>query len=187
MASLTQALAPSLEAFPVRAGDVTFENLQARIRAVILSALANRAQGLVLNTSNKSEAAMGYSTLYGDTIGALAVIGDLTKTQVYVLATWYRNHFPRSLEIPRRILEKAPSAELAPNQKDSDSLPVYAELDPQIEQILQGRAEYSDLTRRLLGAEFKRRQEPLALFVSSRPFTAICRYPVSGRFQPVLA
>ncbi|MBR3663093.1 MAG: NAD(+) synthase [Desulfovibrio sp.] len=187
MASLTQALAPSLEAFPVRAGDVTFENLQARIRAVILSSLANRAQGLVLNTSNKSEAAMGYSTLYGDTIGALAVIGDLTKTQVYVLATWYRNHFPKSLEIPRRILEKAPSAELAPNQKDSDSLPVYAELDPHIEQILQGRAEYSDLTRRLLGAEFKRRQEPLALFVSSRPFTAICRYPVSGRFQPVLA
>ncbi|MCR5814985.1 MAG: NAD(+) synthase [Desulfovibrio sp.] len=188
MQTLQQYLEPTLQAFPAQRGDVTWENLQARLRGLLLSTLANRAQALVLNTSNKSEAAMGYSTLYGDTIGALAVIGDLTKTQVYAVAHWYRSHFPKEQEIPLRILEKAPSAELAPNQKDSDSLPEYSVLDPVLEALLAGSAPTSEgecsLQKRLFAAEFKRRQEPLALMLSTRAFGSVYRLPVTARFRP---
>lgn len=192
MQTLQKYLEPALTNFPPQKGDVTWENLQARIRGLLLSTLANRAQALILNTSNKSEAATGYSTLYGDTVGALAVIGDLTKSQVYAVARWYRQHFPREQEIPLRILEKAPSAELAPNQKDSDSLPPYEVLDPILCALLCGTAPRTaterSLGKRLLSAEFKRRQEPLALMLSSVPFGSAFRLPVAARFcPPVLA
>ena len=192
MQTLQKYLEPALTNFPPQKGDVTWENLQARIRGLLLSTLANRAQALILNTSNKSEAATGYSTLYGDTVGALAVIGDLTKSQVYAVARWYRQHFPREQEIPLRILEKAPSAELAPNQKDSDSLPPYEVLDPILCALLCGTAPRTaterSLGKRLLSAEFKRRQEPLALMLSSEPFGSAFRLPVAARFcPPVLA
>ncbi|MDR3132563.1 MAG: NAD(+) synthase [Prevotellaceae bacterium] len=114
--------------------DVTEENLQARIRAVLLMAVSNRYGGLVLNTSNKSELAMGYGTLYGDLIGALMVIGDLYKTQVYEVARYINRHHEI---IPKNTLNKEPSAELRPGQKDSDYMPPYNLLDP----ILQGLIE----------------------------------------------
>ncbi|MDR3350885.1 MAG: NAD(+) synthase [Prevotellaceae bacterium] len=114
--------------------DVTEENLQARIRAVLLMAASNKHGSLVLNTSNKSELAMGYGTLYGDLIGALMVIGDLYKTQVYEVARYVNRH--RHI-IPPNTLTKEPSAELRPGQKDSDSLPSYDILD----RILHGLVE----------------------------------------------
>src|SRR5699024_5183545 len=107
----------------------TQENLQARIRGVLLMAISNEQGGLVLNTENKSEVAVGYSTLYGDTIGALSVIGDLYKTEVYKLSHWLNEDYYRKEIIPRSILEKAPSAELSPGQKDADTLPSYDILD----------------------------------------------------------
>lgn len=186
-----QALAPGLELFTSRPGDTTFENLQARIRGVVLSSLANRAGALVLNTGNKSEAAMGYSTLYGDTVGALAVIGDLTKTQTYAVARWY-NEYRQAEVIPQQVFDKAPSAELRPGQKDEDSLPLYGQLDPVLEELLLPGASSAaanisplrlEVRNRLFAAEFKRRQEPLALFVSRVPFGAGWQAPVAGRYR----
>lgn len=186
-----QALAPGLELFTSRPGDATFENLQARIRGVVLSSLANRAGALVLNTGNKSEAAMGYSTLYGDTVGALAVIGDLTKTQTYAVARWY-NEYRQAEVIPQQVFDKAPSAELRPGQKDEDSLPPYGQLDPVLEELLLPGASSAaanisplrlEVRNRLFAAEFKRRQEPLALFVSRVPFGAGWQAPVAGRYR----
>ncbi|MDR0581333.1 MAG: NAD(+) synthase [Prevotellaceae bacterium] len=114
--------------------DVTEENLQARIRAVLLMAVSNKYGSLALNTSNKSELAMGYGTLYGDLIGALMVIGDVYKTQVYEVARYINRHHEI---IPKNTLSKEPSAELHPGQKDSDSIPPYDVLDP----ILHGLVE----------------------------------------------
>ncbi|WP_291440400.1 NAD+ synthase [Desulfovibrio sp.] len=191
MKTFEQALAPGLELFASRPGDTTFENLQARIRGVMLSSLANRAGALVLNTGNKSEAAMGYSTLYGDTVGALAVIGDLTKTQTYTVARWY-NEYRQAEIIPQQVFDKAPSAELRPGQKDEDSLPPYGQLDPVLEELLlpgvsSATANISPLRlevrNKLFAAEFKRRQEPLALFVSRVPFGASWQAPVAGRYR----
>ena len=179
-------LAEPLAQFPEN--PVTFENLQARIRAVILTALANQASGIILNTSNKSEVAMGYSTLYGDAIGALAVIGDLTKTQVYALAKWYNaQHWNQG--IPENILLKEPSAELRPNQKDSDSLPDYPTLDAILERFLAGQSPHTpqekNIYKRIIQAEFKRRQEPQALVVSEHPFGKrhLC-VPLTAPFLP---
>lgn len=135
MDAFAAALAPGLEQFPAWAGDVTLENLQARIRGTILASLANRARALVLNTGNKSEVAMGYCTLYGDAVGALAVIGDITKTEVYALGRWLNAWQGREL-IPEAVFTKAPSAELRPGQKDTDSLPPYDRLDPLLERLL---------------------------------------------------
>ncbi|MEI7669729.1 MAG: NAD(+) synthase, partial [Pseudomonadota bacterium] len=121
--SVYQEYLKTLEpAFEGKEFDLTEENLQARIRAGILMALSNKHQYILLNTSNKSEAAVGYGTLYGDMCGGLSVIGDVYKTEVYELA----NYINREKEIiPENIISKPPSAELRPNQKDSDSLPEY--------------------------------------------------------------
>ena len=112
--------------FGDRAEDVTEENMQARIRGTIVMSYANKFGALALNTTNRSEAAMGYGTLYGDSCGALAVIGDLYKTEVYELSEWINRD---GVRIPRNSITKAPSAELRPGQKDSDSLPDYGVLD----------------------------------------------------------
>ncbi|MBQ3058781.1 MAG: NAD(+) synthase [Desulfovibrio sp.] len=184
-----RALEPGLAMFEAYEGEVTFENVQSRIRGVLLTCLANRARALVLNCGNKSEAAMGYCTLYGDTVGALSVIGDLTKCEVYALARWY-NQWRGQEIIPRNILEKAPTAELRPYQKDSDSLPPYEELDPLLERCLYPRSDKElsaagqEIRRRLFAAEFKRRQLPPALVVSGRPFVQGWRTPLNGRFRP---
>lgn len=152
-------------------GDLTEENLQARIRGVLLMAFANRTGALVLNTGNKSEAAMGYCTLYGDTAGAIAVIGDLFKTQVYELAAWYCAS--RGNIIPANIFTKAPTAELRPNQKDTDSLPPYSELDKALEKAIRGEGD-TDLSEKARRFEFKRRQSPPPLLVSGLPLSRLC-------------
>ena len=121
--AFAQALKP---VFGDRAEDVTEENLQARIRGTLVMSYANKFGALALNTTNRSEAAMGYGTLYGDSCGALAVIGDLYKTEVYQLSEWINRD---GIRIPQNSITKAPSAELRPGQKDSDSLPDYAVLD----------------------------------------------------------
>lgn len=194
MSAFETALAPGLALFAERPGDVTFENVQARIRGTLLTSLGNRAGALVLNTGNKSEGAMGYCTLYGDSVGALGVIADLTKTQVYAVARWYNEHRGAAV-IPQNVFDKAPSAELRPGQKDADSLPPYEELDPILERLLAdpdsgaGAGQDTPLTQtclevrdKLFRAEFKRRQEPLALQVSRVPFGAGWQAPVAGRY-----
>ena len=172
METFEQLLLPMLPT--PQACDLTFENLQARIRAVLLFAFANRAHALVLNTSNLSEIAQGYSTLYGDSTGALAVIGDLFKGDVYALSNWYNQTHPQA-PIPERILQRAPSAELRPNQKDSDTLPDYPILDKVLRAILQGQFPQEEVAvqiwKRLCRTEFKRRQCPAALRVRTKSFT----------------
>ena len=177
------------EAFGGRERDVTEENIQSRIRGALLMALSNKYGSLLLTTGNKSELAVGYCTLYGDMNGGLAVIGDVPKMMVYRVARW-RNC--RSRVIPGAILEKAPSAELRPNQTDQDSLPPYELLD----QILELHVEQSQsadeivargfdeaTVRRVLRlvrmAEFKRKQAAPVLKVTSRAFGTGWRMPIA--------
>jgi len=163
------------------------ENLQARLRAIILMYFSNRDNRLLLSTGNKSEAAMGYGTLYGDLAGGLNLICDLTKTNVYALS----NYINKDGEIiPQEIIDKAPSAELRPNQKDQDSLPDYAILDDIIEMYLeQGKsvdeiAEKYDRTlvdstvRKIYRAEFKRHQCCLGVRLTERSFTNGINLPI---------
>ncbi|MBO4740440.1 MAG: NAD+ synthase [Bacteroidales bacterium] len=177
---------------PVFAGmpeDVTEENMQARIRGVILMAVSNKTGAVLLNTSNKSEAAVGYGTLYGDICGALAVIADLYKNEVYELS----NYINRTGEvIPQNTIDKAPSAELRPGQKDSDSLPDYDELDAILsmhldcemdcEQIV-AEGHDPDTVRRVLrlvkNNEYKRRQVAPILKVSPMTFGHDRKTPIS--------
>lgn len=159
---------------------VPHENLQARIRGMFLMAHANARAALVLATGNKSEAAIGYSTLYGDTVGAIAPIGDVVKTDVYALARYVN----RDAElIPRSILVKPPSAELRPDQKDSDELPPYEILDYIIRRCVEEGADptevmaagvpdwqVEEILDKIEEMEFKREQCPPALCVSEGPF-----------------
>jgi NAD+ synthase (glutamine-hydrolysing) len=175
--------------FEGKAWDATEENLQARIRGMILMALSNKKGHIVLSTGNKSELAMGYATLYGDMCGGLGVISDVTKNQVYALAAWYN----RSKEIiPKNIIEKPPSAELRPNQKDSDSLPEYDVIDNVLDDYvvyhkspeeIAEKHHYSfdvvqDLIKRIHRNEYKRRQSAPGLRVSSRSFTVGRHFPI---------
>lgn len=169
---------------------VAHENLQPRIRMTWLMALANRENRLLLNTSNKSEVAMGYATLYGDSAGALAVLGDLVKNEVYALA----RYFNRDGElIPQNILDRAPSAELRPDQTDQQTLPPYDILDAQVRQVVESSRFAKDADRnqpewktfnRLFGAaEYKRRQLPPVLRVSPRAFGMGRRVPIAATPQ----
>lgn len=174
LAAYKSGLAPAFAQIAAVANDLTEENLQARIRGVLLMALANRSGALVLNTGNKSEAAMGYSTLYGDTVGAVAVIGDLFKTEVYSLASWYCANYGQ--KIPQNIFERPPTAELRPGQKDTDSLPPYDQLDPKLAEILRACGQGSPALRKTVESfEFKRRQCPPPLLVSGLPLARFCR------------
>jgi NAD+ synthase (glutamine-hydrolysing) len=169
------------------------ENVQPRLRATILMAFANINNAMLLATSNKSEIAVGYSTLYGDTCGAIAVIGDLLKTEVYELVDFINS---KEEIIPKSIIKKAPTAELRPDQKDSDSLPEYPILDRIIDAYvsrLQTVQEISDqgidqdLVRRVLnlidGAEYKRQQSPPVLKIAGKAFGAGRRMPVAQGFR----
>jgi len=131
--------------FERKTADVTEENLQARIRGTLLMAVSNKFGHLVLNTSNKSELAMGYGTLYGDLIGALMVIADIYKTQVYELA---RNINRKKEIIPYNTIEKEPSAELRPHQKDSDSLPPYDQLDTVLQELIEQQLSPEELIKK---------------------------------------
>ena len=134
--------------------DITEENIQPRIRGTLLMALSNKFGALVLTTGNKSEMAVGYCTLYGDMVGALAVIGDLVKTRVYAVCRWLNREQEM---IPAAILTKPPSAELRPGQMDTDSLPPYEVLDPIVEAYVE-RYETPGADRR--GARFSSRSRP---------------------------
>jgi len=169
------------------------ENVQPRLRATMLMAFANINNAMLLATSNKSEIAVGYSTLYGDTCGAIAVIGDLLKTEVYELVDFINS----SKEIiPQSIIKKAPTAELRPDQKDSDSLPEYPLLDRIIDayvsqlktvQEISAQGIDQDLVRRVLnlidGAEYKRQQSPPVLKIAGKAFGAGRRMPVAQGFK----
>lgn len=172
------------------------ENMQARIRLMMTMALANSHGALMLNTSNKSEAAVGYGTLYGDTSGALGVIGDLYKEDVYALSRQINAAAiaaGRVAPIPEHILTKAPSAELRPGQKDSDSLPDYPVLDAILVRLVEGgkssaeviaegfeRATVERVCRLLLSGDFKRHQLPPALRVSGCTFGVEWRWPITA-------
>lgn len=172
--------------------DITEENLQSRCRGVILMALSNKSGDLVLTTGNKSETAVGYSTLYGDTAGGFCVLKDVPKTMVYELSK-YRNTI--SKVIPERIIERPPSAELAPDQKDSDSLPDYDVLDKIIELYVEQDKSKEEIANigvdkkivdrviRLIDlSEYKRRQAPLGVKITSRGFGKDRRYPITNKF-----
>ncbi len=179
--------------FAGRPEDTTEENIQARLRAVILMALSNKFGSLLLTTGNKSELAVGYCTLYGDMCGGLAVISDVPKTMVYRLARWIN----RDKEIiPAGSINKPPSAELRPNQTDQDSLPPYDVLDAILEayvvrgesptEIIRGGFEESAVKRvvRLIdGAEYKRRQAAPGLKVTSKAFGVGRRIPIAQRYR----
>jgi len=183
------------ESFKATQPDVTEENIQARIRGNILFALSNKFGWLVLNCSNKSETATGYTTLYGDMAGGFAVIKDVTKTRIFELCK-YRNQQEGKDVIPSGILTKPPSAELSPDQKDTDTLPPYEILDPilkayveddlAIEQIVDMGFDRSTVLRTVGlvdGSEYKRRQAPPGIRITSRDFGKGRRLPITNQFR----
>jgi NAD+ synthase (glutamine-hydrolysing) len=186
-------LAPSFEG---READITEENLQSRIRGVLLMALSNKFRGwIVLTTGNKSEMAVGYSTLYGDTAGGFAVIKDVPKTLVYELCR-YRNSLGEHPVIPPDVITKPPSAELRPDQRDDESLPPYDVLDPILEAYVEDdrtRAELvgmgfdpelvERITRLVDTAEYKRRQTPPGVRVTPKAFGKDRRVPITNRYR----
>ena len=180
------------DAFTGRAPDATEENLQARIRGNLLMALCNKFGWLLLSTGNKSELAVGYCTLYGDMCGALGVLGDVWKTTVYQLAERINRDAGREL-IPRRTIERVPTAELRENQTDQDTLPPYDLLDTVLERYVErgdsveqiiGRGFKQEvvewIARAVYRAEYKRKQAPVILKVSRRAFGAGWRAPIAA-------
>ena len=190
-AEFTRALQPQ---FAGLKADTTEENIQSRIRGCLLMALSNKFSALVLTTGNKSEMAVGYCTLYGDMVGALAVIGDLVKTRVYAVCRWLNRE--REV-IPAAILDKPPSAELRPDQKDTDSLPPYEVLDPILEayveryetpeQIAQANGFPLDLVQQVVRlverSEYKRQQAAPVLKVTSKSFGMGRRFPIAVKVE----
>jgi NAD+ synthase (glutamine-hydrolysing) len=203
-------IAPTFDAF--RAGladqfaglpeDTTEENIQARIRGTLLMALSNKTGAIVLTTGNKSEMATGYCTLYGDMAGGFAVIKDVAKTLVYRLCEWKNRQPTRRADgtigpvIPERILNRAPSAELRPNQTDQDSLPpyevldailaLYMEEDRSVEDIVAAgfdRSTVERVTRLIRINEYKRRQAPVGIRITHRAFGRDWRYPITSKFR----
>ncbi|MCS5543437.1 MAG: NAD+ synthase, partial [SAR86 cluster bacterium] len=181
------------EVFLGKEKDKTEENLQSRSRGVLLMAISNKLGSLVLTTGNKSETAVGYSTLYGDTAGGFSVLKDVPKTWVYQLAK-YCNTIKEV--IPQRIIDRQPSAELAPNQKDSDSLPDYEILDKIIELYVEKDASIEDIVSKGLDkktaeevirlidkSEYKRRQAPPGVRITDRGFGKDRRYPITNRYS----
>jgi NAD+ synthetase len=179
--------------FEGRPRDVTEENIQARIRGNILMAISNKFGNLVLSTGNKSELGVGYCTLYGDMSGGLAVISDVPKTTVYALA---RSYNEARRVIPESTLTRAPSAELRPNQKDSDTLPPYEILDPILDAYVEDRLSVDDIVARgfdrkvvewVVAAvhknEYKRKQAAPGIKVTSKAFGVGRRFPIAARYR----
>jgi NAD+ synthase/NAD+ synthase (glutamine-hydrolysing) len=195
------AIAPAMKTFATLlekefAGlpaDTTEENLQARIRGMILMALSNKSGSLVLTTGNKSEMAVGYCTLYGDMAGGFAVIKDIAKTLVYRLSNWRNTVSP---VIPERIITRPPSAELKPDQTDQDSLPPYEILDAIVEAYMENdlspreiiargyaEADVRRVVHLLKISEYKRRQAPVGIRVTQRGFGKDWRFPITNRYR----
>ena len=194
--SFRQALAGEFAGLPE---DTTEENIQARIRGVLLMALSNKSGRIVLTTGNKSEMATGYCTLYGDMAGGFAVIKDLLKTTVFRLARWRNANDPYGTgaePIPDRIITRPPSAELRPDQVDQDSLPPYEILDGILQRYMENDQGIEDIVaagfdrptvervaRLIRTNEYKRRQAPVGIRVSHRSFGKDWRYPITGKFR----
>jgi NAD+ synthase (glutamine-hydrolysing) len=180
--------------FNGRKEDTAEENIQARVRGTLLMALSNKFGAMVVTTGNKSEMAVGYSTLYGDMAGGYAILKDVAKTLVYKLCHW-RNL--QSRVIPERVITRPPSAELRPDQKDQDSLPDYAVLDAIVEMFMEQDRSPSEIvaqgylqkdvdrvTRLLKINEYKRRQSPVGAKITRRGFGKDWRYPITSRYVP---
>ncbi len=199
MTGAEDTLAPVFEGRP---RDVAEENLQARIRGLLLMGLSNKFGLMLLTTGNKSEMSVGYATLYGDMCGGFSVLKDIYKTEVYRLSRWRNSHRPPLAEgpvgevIPDRTITRAPTAELRPNQTDQDSLPPYDQLDAiltglieeekSVDELSAGvapRAIVSRVQQMLYTAEYKRRQAPPGVKVSPRSFGRDRRYPITNRFR----
>jgi len=204
---------PAMKAFdemlkPVfgdRAPDTTEENIQARSRGIILMALSNKLGHMLLTTGNKSEMSVGYATLYGDMAGGYSVLKDVYKTEVFALSRWRNANRPGDFlgpageVIPERIITKPPSAELRPDQKDQDSLPPYEVLDDILRCLIEGEMGLNEITARghkpelvqrvwrmLDIAEYKRRQAPPGVKLTSRAFGRDRRYPITNSFTKIL-
>jgi NAD+ synthase (glutamine-hydrolysing) len=175
--------------------DTTEENLQARIRGNLLMAFSNKFGWLVLATGNKSEMSVGYATLYGDMAGGFAVIKDVSKTLVYDLCAW-RNTQGKYRVIPKRVLGKEPTAELKHDQRDTDTLPPYPELDPILKAYIEDEMSFDDIrkigcqdecTRKVIRmidqSEYKRRQAPPGIKISGRAFGRDRRFPITNKYR----
>jgi NAD+ synthase (glutamine-hydrolysing) len=192
---MVDAYAASLaDAFKGRKPDAAEENIQARVRGTLLMALSNKFGAMVVTTGNKSEMAVGYSTLYGDMAGGYAILKDVAKTLVYKLCHW-RNL--QSRVIPDRVITRPPSAELRPDQKDQDSLPDYAILDQIVELFMEQdrspseivalgflQADVERVTKLLKINEYKRRQSPVGAKITRRGFGKDWRYPITSKYNP---
>jgi NAD+ synthase len=187
--------------FAGKPADATEENIQARIRGMVVMAISNKLGHMALTTGNKSEMSVGYATLYGDMCGGFSVLKDVYKTTVFELAKW-RNHVhpagakgPAGRVIPERVITKRPSAELRPDQYDEDSLPPYPVLDAILAMLIEGERAVRDIVaagydpdtvrrvwRMLDRAEYKRRQAPPGVKITSRAFGRDRRYPITNGF-----
>ncbi len=175
--------------------DITEQNIQARLRGLILMAYSNNNYSILLNTGNKSELAVGYATLYGDMCGALSVIGDVYKTSVYSLAEWINYVYGEI--IPKEIIKKPPSAELKPGQKDQDSLPPYPVLDAILEDYIENCKSEAEICERrgfdiklvekvismVQKYEFKRKQAPPVIKITSKAFVSGFRFPITSKLK----
>jgi NAD+ synthase len=197
--AFTHALQPS---FAGRAVDTTEENVQSRIRGVILMAISNKFGPMVLTTGNKSEMSVGYATLYGDMCGGYNVLKDIYKTEVFALARWRNQCLPKNAlgpkgrVMPERVIEKPPSAELRADQKDEDSLPPYVVLDGILECLVEKEMTFEAVCAKgfhpatvkrieqlLYTSEYKRRQAPPGVKISARNFGRDRRYPITNAFR----
>src|ERR1700744_3066074 len=199
VAAMGETLSP---AFAGTKSDTAEENIQSRLRGLILMALSNKFGPMVLTTGNKSEMSVGYATLYGDMCGGYNVLKDIYKTEVFALSRW-RNQFspegalgPQGRVIPERIIDKPPTAELRANQTDQDSLPPYEILDGILECLVENEMSFADTVARgyepatvkrveqlLYVSEYKRRQAPPGVKISRRNFGRDRRYPITNAFR----
>ncbi len=204
------AIEPAMQAFETmlrpmfdgREADITEENIQARARGLTLMAISNKLGHMVLSTGNKSEMSVGYATLYGDMCGGFNVLKDVYKTTVYKLSSWRNQAMPKGglgpagRVIPERIITKAPSAELKPNQTDQDSLPPYDRLDDMLHCLIEEERSVAEIVMRghdqatvnrvwrlLENAEYKRRQAPPGVKITARAFGRDRRYPITNAFK----
>ena len=202
MVSFEQALSNPFKNLPP---DTTEENIQARSRGIIIMALSNKLGFLPLTTGNKSEMSVGYATLYGDMCGGFSVLKDLYKTTVFDIARWRNANFPenvlgpKGLTIPKRIITKKPSAELQPNQFDDDTLPPYHTLDQILKSLIEEERGVPEIVKQghdqslvrhiwsmIDNAEYKRRQAPPGVKISSRAFGKDRRYPITNGFTKII-
>ena len=191
--------------FGITEADTTEENIQARTRGLIIMAISNKLGYMPLTTGNKSEMSVGYATLYGDMCGGYSVLKDVYKTTVFTISNWRNKHFidgflgPEGIAIPDRVINKKPSAELKPDQFDEDSLPPYDVLDDILSSLIEEERAVDDIVKKghdldtvrrvwhmLDRAEYKRRQAPPGVKISSRAFGRDRRYPITNGFTNLL-